>query len=119
MPTDREKSEEAKERANNKSTSQFDIVGTLCPACNEPVEVLEPDPNEYIREETENGYTNSRAAYKISPKRILESDHSKPWDEIHIVPEIAVIDGSQELKVIAYKLVERGSRNRLSASSRA
>jgi len=26
MPTDREKSEEAKERANNKSTSQFDIA---------------------------------------------------------------------------------------------
>jgi len=103
MPTDREKSEEAKERANNKSTSQFDIVDTLCPACNEPVEVLEPNPNEYIREETENGYTNSRAAYEISPKRILESDHSKPWDEIHIVPEIAVIDGSQELQVIAYK----------------
>ena len=118
MPTDREISEEAKERANNKSTSQFDIVGTLCPACNEPVEVLEPDPNEYIREETENGYTNSRAAYKISPKRILESDHSKPWDEIHIVPEIAVIDGSQELKVIAYKLDELNTVERRAAENK-
>jgi hypothetical protein len=78
MPTDREKSEEAKERANNKSTSQFDIVGTLCPACNEPVEVLEPDPNEYIREETENGYTNSRAAYEISPKRNSRKRPLKP-----------------------------------------
>jgi len=103
MPTDRDKSEEAKERANNKSTSLFDIVDTLCPACNEPVDVLEPNPNEYIGEETENGSTNSRAACEISPKRILESDHSNPWDEIHIVPEIAVIDGSQELQVFAYK----------------
>ena len=103
LPTNRAKAEEAKERANDNSTWEFDIVGILCPACNEPVEICEPNPNEYIHEETDSGYTNSRAAYEISPKRILESGHSNPWDEIHIVPEVAEMDGGQELQVTAYK----------------
>jgi len=102
-PTDREKAEDAKERANEQSTREFDIVGILCPACNEPVEICEPNPNEYIHKETDSGFTNDRAAYEISPKRILESNHDNPWDEIHIVPEIVEMDGDQELKVIAYK----------------
>jgi hypothetical protein len=103
LPTDRERAEEAKKRANEQSTRQFDIVGILCPACNEPAAPGDPDPNEYVHKETDGGFTNDRAAFEISPKHILEHGHENPWNEIHVVPEAVEMDGEQELKVIAYK----------------
>ncbi|EMA69168.1 hypothetical protein C461_03297 [Halorubrum aidingense JCM 13560] len=107
VPTDREKAERAKDRANEASTSEFDVVGILCPACNEPVTICEPNPNEYIHSDDGETYTNDRAAYEISPARIIESDHDNPWDAIHVVPEVAEVDlgdrVEQVLKVIAYK----------------
>jgi hypothetical protein len=103
MPTDRDKSEEAKERANNKSTSLFDIVGTLCPACNEPVEFSNP-----TRTSTSERRRRTAPRTAAQPAKSHRSEFWKATTQTRgtrstYVPEIAVIDGSQELQVIAYK----------------
>lgn len=103
LPTDLEKAEEAKRRANERSTHEFDLIGILCPACNEPVTYCEPNPNEYVTDET-GEYGNDRAAFEYSPKRLQNANANNPFDLVHVVPErTGMVDGSHQLQVIAYK----------------
>lgn len=109
LPTDREKAKRAKERANEQSTKPFDVVGYLCPACNEPVTYGEPDPNEYLPDETPAGYGVDRFAFEFSPERIQGSNHDNAWDAVHVVPETVEIaagpdkEPEEQLRVHAYK----------------
>lgn len=103
LPTDPENAQQAKDRANERSTKSFDLVGILCPACNEPVTVCEPNPNEFIHDEDDGKYGNDRAAYEFSPADLHEADPDNPWDVIHIVPERVEFDDGHKLRVNAYK----------------
>lgn len=109
LPTDRDKAQKAKERVNKQSNKPFDVVGYLCPACNEPVTYGEPDPNEYIPDETPPGYGVDRFAFEFSPQRIQDSNHENPWDAVHVVPETVEIPAAEgqepeeQLRVAAYK----------------
>jgi hypothetical protein len=103
LPTNLENAQQAKERANERSTKSFDFVGILCPACNEPATVCEPDPNEYIHNDEDGTYGNDRAAYEFSPAKLHEVDPDNPWDVIHVVPERIETDAGHQLRVTAYK----------------
>ena len=104
LPIDREKAEEAKQKANEQSTRPYDIVSYLCPACNQPVTYGEPDPNEYVHGEDSDGeLTVDRAAFEFSPARLMGMEHENPWDAVHVVPEEVEFDSGTYLRVTAYK----------------
>jgi|GEM_PF-2716323 len=92
--TDPDLAERAKEKAEERSTSEFFSI-TLCPACNEPFFCEDPNPNDFVHDPGVGEYGLDRAAFQISPQRIADADHPNPWDRICVYPrEIERDDGT-------------------------
>ncbi|REA00206.1 hypothetical protein DEQ92_20345 [Haloferax sp. Atlit-6N] len=99
-----EQAQRAKKKANEQSTRPYRLISTLCPACNRPVTMCEPNPNEYVVDDSQGEFGNDRAAFEFSPATIMDANHSNPWDAVHVVPEKVEFDTEpDQLQVIAYK----------------
>ncbi|WP_114578555.1 hypothetical protein [Saliphagus sp. LR7] len=97
--TDPDLAEEAKERANDAHAGEFELISFLCPACNEPCFSEDPDPNDFVHDPDEGEFGNDRAAFQISPSRILDLEPDNPWDRICVYPTEVEYDDGPQLQV--------------------